>query len=177
MANPYSLKEFQESLARRLREASAEPPPDSRLAVESGGERWLLRLDEVGEIMPMSQLSGRIAPVPLTRPWYAGLANVRGKLVSVVDFSLFTNEVPATPTAAARVVVLADRFQIHCALLVDRMIGLRNRARFSADAATANAEAAKPWQGEALLDRDGAQWREIDIAALVVHEAFLKAGH
>ena len=131
MANTYSLKEFQESLARRLRDASVEPAPDSRLAVQAGNTQWLLKLDEVGEIMPMSQLTGRIAAVPLTRPWYAGLANVRGKLVSVVDFSLFAGGVPATLSTASRVVLIAERFQFHGALLVDRMVGLRNRPRFT----------------------------------------------
>ena len=175
MATAYSLKEFQESLAKRLREASAVPAPDSRLAVQSGGMQWLLRLEDVGEIMPLSQLAGRIAAVPLTRAWYAGLANVRGKLVSVVDMSLFAGGVPTTPSAASRVVLLAERFQFHGALLVDRMVGLRNRARFTAGAA-ATSERLQPWQGEALLDREGAAWRELDIAALVTDEAFLKAG-
>lgn len=174
MAAAYSLKEFQESLARRLREASAEPAPDSRLAVQSGGMQWLLRLDEVGEIMPLSQLAGRIAPVPLTRPWYAGLANVRGKLVSVADLGLFAGGLAATPGPGARVLLLAERFQFHGALLVDRMVGLRNRARFTAAGAAAQADA--PWRGDILLDRDGGQWQELGIAALIADEAFLKAG-
>jgi twitching motility protein PilI len=174
MANAYSLKEFQESLARRLRDAAVEPAPDSRLAVLAGGEQWLLKLDEVGEIMPMSQLAGRITAVPLTRPWYSGLANVRGKLVSVVDFSLFAGGVPATPSAASRVVLIAERFQFHGALLIDRMVGLRNRARFTAMAVAG--EAHPLWQGEALQDREGTQWRELNIAALIADETFLKAG-
>ena len=174
MANAYSLKEFQESLARRLRDASVEPAPDSRLAVQTGNTQWLLKLDEVGEIMPMSQLTVRIAAVPLTRPWYAGLANVRGKLVSVVDFSLFAGGAPATLSTASRVVLIAERFQFHGALLVDRMVGLRNRARFTAVADTGESRPA--WQGETLQDRDGALWRELDIAALVSDETFLKAG-
>lgn len=177
MANAYSLKEFQESLARRLRDAAVEPAPDSRLAVQAGDTQWLLRLDEVGEIMPMSQLTVRIAAVPLTRPWYAGLANVRGKLVSVVDFSLFAGGTPATLSTASRVVLIAERFQFHGALLVDRMVGLRNRARFTAATTTTVTGESRPaWQGEALQDRDGALWRELDIASLVTDETFLKAG-
>lgn len=174
MANAYSLKEFQESLARRLRDASAEPTPDSRLAVQAGDTQWLFRLDEVGEIMPMSQLTGRIAAVPLARPWYTGIANVRGKLVSVVDFSLFAGGRPATLSTASRVVLTAERFQFHGALLIDRMVGLRNRARFTA--APATGDSCPAWQGEALLDREGVLWRELNIAALVTDETFLKAG-
>jgi twitching motility protein PilI len=174
LATGYSLKEFQESLARRLREASSEPAPDSRLAVQSGGMQWLLKLDEVGEIMPMSQLAGRITAVPLTRPWYRGLANVRGKLVSVVDLALFAGGIAAVPSAASRVVLVAERFQFHGALLVDRMVGLRNRARFTV--AETAADETRPWLGQTLLDRDGVSWRELDIAALVTEEDFLKAG-
>jgi hypothetical protein len=74
--------------------------------------------------------------------------------------------------------LIAERFQFHGALLVDRMVGLRNRARFTAAAATTDAGESRPaWQGEALQDRDGALWRELNIAALVTDETFLKAGY
>ena len=63
MAHAYNLKEFQESLARRLREAHAAPMPDSRLAVTCGQQQWLLRLDQVGEILPLSVTGGNITPV------------------------------------------------------------------------------------------------------------------
>ena len=174
MANNFSLRTFQESLAQRLREASAGPAPTSRLGVQSGGDFWLLRLEEVGEILPLADVVDRMAPVPLTQPWYLGLANVRGNLVGVVDLSLFTSGAPASWTTASRLVLVAGRLQAHCALLVDRMIGLRNLERLQPmEVASGNTV---PWQGAGLRDSNGQAWRELDIAALVADENFLHAG-
>ncbi len=174
MANNFSLRTFQESLAQRLREASAGPAPTSRLGVQSGSDFWLLRLDEVGEILPLADVAERMAPVPLTKPWYLGLANVRGNLVGVVDLSLITSGMPASRTTASRLVLVAGRLQAHCALLVDHMIGLRNLERLQPMAVAAGNAA--PWQGAALRDSNGQAWRELDIAALVADENFLHAG-
>lgn len=173
MANAYNLKEFQESLARRLRQASGGPAPDSRLAVQSGGHRWLIRLDEVGEVLPLAQLQGRLAAVPLTQPWYLGLANVRGRLVSLADLSQFAGGPASDTGGTARVVLMADRFDFHGALLVERLVGLRSRNRFTEGDQSPGAHG---WEGAVLQDRDGTQWRELDIAALVKDETFLKAG-
>ena len=187
MAHHYDLRAFQESLARRLREAHAAPLPDSRLAVQAGPRQWLLRLDQVGEVLPLALAAGgRFTPVPLTRPWYAGLANVRGKLVSVIDLAQFTDGVASQPGAAARLVLLAERHQFHCALLVDRMVGLRNRARYqangvdvadvAADGSPVAAALVAPWAGPGLIDRDGQAWQELDIPALIEDESFRNAG-
>lgn len=174
MAGSYDLRAFQESLARRLREAHAAPLPDSRLAVVAGTRQWLLRLDQVGEVLPLAAGGGRFTPVPLARPWYAGLANVRGKLVSVIDLARFCNGVATVPGPAVRMVLLAERYQFHCALLVERMVGLRNRARYQPDPATEGVQA--PWAGEMLADRDGGRWQELDIPALIGDESFRSAG-
>ena len=179
MANPYSLKEFQVGLAQRLKDAVTDPAPDSRLAVQVGGENWLLRLHEVGEVMPLAAVVDRIVPVPLSQPWYAGVANMRGNLVGVVDFAQFLGGSPTPATPAARLVLIAERFQFLGALLVDRLIGLRNRDRYTgaaADAARENGAAAPRWQAGDLRDRDGRLWHELDMAALLADERFLAAG-
>jgi twitching motility protein PilI len=184
MANPYSLKEFQETLAQRLKEAATDPAPDSRLAVQAGADHWLLRLPEVGEIMPLAAVADRIVTVPLSQPWYVGVANVRGNLIGVTDFAQFLGGAPTVATPAARLVLIAERFQFLGALLVDRLIGLRNRDRYTTAAATATATetaaeaagAAPRWQGVELRDRDGGLWHELDMAALLADERFLAAG-
>ena len=58
MAQAYNLKEFQESLAQRLREAHDAPVQESRLAVCSGRQQWLLRLEQIGEILPLGAAGG-----------------------------------------------------------------------------------------------------------------------
>jgi len=55
------------------------------LGVQAGTRNWLLKLDDAGEMLPLPEFSS----VPLTKPWYLGLANIRGVLASIVDFGAF----------------------------------------------------------------------------------------
>ena len=84
-----SLREFQERLARRLAEAAG-AERRGLLGFQCGSDNWLIRLAEAGEILPPPPLSA----VPLTRPWFRGLANVRGSLYGVVDFAAFNGQPP-----------------------------------------------------------------------------------
>ncbi|SFE44999.1 chemotaxis protein CheW [Nitrosomonas sp. Nm166] len=51
------------------------------LGVTMGGKRYLIPMTEVNEVIPIPKL----AYVPLTKPWFLGLANVRGNLYGITD--------------------------------------------------------------------------------------------
>ncbi len=161
------LQEFQETLAERLREATL-GQADSRLAFESGGARYLVRLEDTSEVLSLPA----VTPVPLTRSWMIGLANVRGRLVSVVDFSAFLGEPATACTAQARLVILAERFGSHAGLLVERVLGLRTLEALQQREAAAGA----PWLGAFYADGEGRHLRELNLAALAASEQFLQAG-
>jgi twitching motility protein PilI len=168
VAKQISLREFQQGLAQRLREAQAEAEPTSRLGVQAGGGNWLLKLDDAGEMLPLPEISG----VPLTRPWYLGLANIRGVLSSVVDFAAFAGGETTVRTPDCRLLLIAERFQSFSGLLISRMLGLKN-----VQAMELVPEAAKrPWIAGAYRDEEGRMWHELDIGALVAHEDFLHVG-
>src|SRR2546425_10829254 len=82
MAKQISLREFQQGLAQRLREAQTEAEPTSRLGVQAGSGNWLLKLGDAGEMVPLPEFSR----VPLTQPWDPGLAKIPGGLASGLDF-------------------------------------------------------------------------------------------
>ncbi len=89
------LREFQSQLLDRMQAARAGSDARiSQLGVVMGGQRWLLDLTEASEILPV----GAISPVPLTHDWYLGLTNLRGNLLSVIDFSRFWGWPPRTRT-------------------------------------------------------------------------------
>jgi len=171
MARQISLREFQQSLAQRLREAQAASEQSSRLGVQAGESLWLLRLDETDEVLPLPTIS----PVPLTQPWYLGLANIRGVMANVVDFGAFLGDEPTVRTPECRLVLVADRFQSYSGLLISRMMGLRNLQNLEASE-TAAASEQKPWAGTMYRDPEGRTWNELNMAALVAHENFLNVG-
>jgi twitching motility protein PilI len=162
------LREFQEYLANRLNSAARGEISSALLGVQSGAHHWLLKLDDGGEILPMPPLS----PVPLTHSWFAGMANIRGNLYSVIDFAAFRGEEPTPRTSHARLVLLGARFGINSAILVHRMLGLR-----PADTFTSTDEPGDhPWVSEVLTDTEGRRWRRLDVPALLADPKFMQIG-
>ena len=172
MSGPASLNEFQQDLASRMRDAAAAPAAGTVLGLRSGSRNWLMRLEDAGEILAVTD----IVTVPLTQAWYLGLANVRGNLVSVIDFALWAEGRPTARTAECRVVLLADRFHCHAALLVQRLSGIKDPRRMLAqEQAVAAAGSAATWTGATYRDDGGEVWTELDVASLVTDDAFLRA--
>jgi twitching motility protein PilI len=168
VARQISLREFQQGLAQRLREAQTEAEPTSRLGVQAGSSNWLLKLDDAGEMLPLPDVSG----VPLTRSWYLGLANIRGVLSSVVDFSAFAGGEATARTPECRLLLVAERFQSFSGLVISRMLGLKNVQSMQ----PVEEAGSRPWIAGAFRDDDGRLWHELNIGALVAHEDFLHVG-
>jgi twitching motility protein PilI len=169
MAKKLSLREFQEYLARRLTSAARGEVSSALLGVQSGKESWLLNLADAGEIIPV----GALTPVPLTHPWFAGVANIRGNLYSVVDFSAFRGGEPTPVNANARLVLIGTRFNTNCALLVSRMLGLRPAEAFRPAPADGEQHA---WVAGHLEDSEGRRWRHLDVPGLIATPGFMQVG-
>jgi twitching motility protein PilI len=149
--------------------AAAPGTPMPYLGVEAGAGRWLLALDEAQEVVA----PGPIVPVPLTRAWFLGLANIRGHLISVVDFSAFMGAASAPMGEEARLVVLAERFHVNAALMVPRTLGLRRLQDFRPVSAAA---ALPAWAARQYQAEDGQIWQELSVRLLVREPSFLNAG-
>jgi len=168
-ARQVRLQDYQAMLARRLREARSLPAVDSYLGVQVGARNWLLPLAQTGEIIEWKATS----PVPLTQPWYAGLINARGNLLGVIDFGLFCGEGPTPLQPGSKIVVLSREVERACGILATRVTGLRHAGDLQPRAVPG---APEEWQGAALVDRDGRDWRVLDIGRLLDAPAFLQAG-
>ena len=161
------LRQYQQQLLERMQAARTSSGARAhQLGVEIGGVRYLIDLTEAGEIVPLPALTA----VPLTQPWYLGLANIRGSLVGVVDLGRYFGQMsgqPASPgtapQGAARVITLTPALGVPCGLLVTRVFGLRHAADMQPD-------------GQRLRDTDGQAWTPLALAALVREERFLQVG-
>lgn len=166
MAHDNSLREFQSYLANRVDQAVAGETCASWLALESGGESWLVDLRDGGEIIPAPEL----CPVPLTQPWFAGLCNVRGTLYAVSDFAAFRGR-PLTPrTSHTRLLLLGARHGANIGLLVERSFGLRKPEDLQPRADSGlPAYVRAQWQ-----DAAAQTWQVLDVAALLAAPAFMQ---
>jgi twitching motility protein PilI len=168
MAEKLSLRDYQRDLAQRLRAADGTRVA-SLLALQVGQEGWLVDLTDAGEVLPVPAMT----PVPLTKGWFRGMANIRGNLYSVADFSAYLGGAPVVQTEQSRLLLLGERFRIGSALLVDRSLGLRNPGQLKAQE---RPDAAPPWLRAAYADEDGRTWKELDVPQLVQQQDFLTVG-
>ena len=164
MAEKLSLRDYQRDLAERLRAAEGGRAA-SMLALQIGEEGWLVDLADAGEVIPVP----KVTPVPLTRPWFKGMTNIRGNLFGVVDFTAFLGGAPVAVSEQSRLLLIGERFRMGAALLVDRSLGLRNPAQLKPKARTSDA----PWLKTEYTDEEGRGWKELDLGQLVQQQEFL----
>lgn len=200
MSQRLDLHEFQQRLAERLLAAQQGEPGKSLLEIESGtddlpgGRHWLVDPAQSGEITPLPSL----IPVPLTQPWFAGIANIRGTLFSVVDFAAWRGGQATPRTAQSRLLLIGANDGSHSALLVERALGLRTldqlqaidpgpapekisaddpevvHNRQSAGDVRAAQSAMLAWRKAYLAaDNDGMRWTCLDIPALLATPSYL----
>jgi twitching motility protein PilI len=177
MANREALRELQTRLAERLSASRTEARAASWLAFECADQGVLVPLPTAGEIFPLSSLK----PVPHSQPWFLGVANLRGLLHGVVDLAAFLGlrqalhpqDLRDRLREQARLLAFNPGLDSHCAVLVDRLSGLRGAHQLRR-VEDPTADASRPHFAPALWsDAQGRSWQEIDLAALARHEQFL----
>ena len=168
MAKKISLREFQQDLTAPLKNVADAAPVASKLGVLAGEQRWLVDLADISESIPVPVL----AQVALTRPWFIGVANVRGNLYGAVDFSAFLGGDMTPINMEARLLLAHAKFQVNSGLVVSHVIGLRNLEHFQ----LRQKESEMPWVSAVYMDTDGNVWKELDMRELLAHPDFLQAG-
>jgi twitching motility protein PilI len=170
MAKRVSLREFQESVVARLKALPTTHAVTTKLGIQVGDNAWLVDLTDVSEVLPVPS---SMVDVPLTRRWFKGVANIRGNLFSVVDLPGFLGDEPVQLTVSSRLLLIHARHIVNSALLVNRMLGLRNIENMTE---VAPADPAIPWCGPTRRDPDGREWRELRLVELVQQTPFLQVG-
>jgi twitching motility protein PilI len=169
MAKKTSLRDFQEYLAGRLTTAAQGDRAVSWLGLQAGDQYWLIDLADSGEIIQAPQ----VTPVPLTQPWFAGIANIRGSLHAVADFSAFAGGRPSPLNANTRLLLVGTKFGSNAALLVSKMLGLRNPADFSPAAHDPDLPG---WGSQCFEDRQGQRWHKLSVRDLLADHQFMNIG-
>jgi twitching motility protein PilI len=167
MASKISLREYQRSLSARLVNQEVDHAV-SKLGVQAGHGKWLIDLADAGEVMPVPH----VASVPLTRTWYAGIANIRGNLYSIIDFSAFLDGIPVSAGEHARLLLIGEKYRIGSGLLVDRVLGMYRNDQLQLNAAAPRT----PWATAQYTDTQGNKWKQLNTRELVAHPDFLQVG-
>jgi len=156
MSNKEALRELQVRLANRLQAARERPREAGWLAVECAGAGLLLPLGQAGEIQSLREM----APVPHAAPWLVGVANFLGLRER------------GSGARTGQLVVFNPGLRVNSALLIDRLVGLRDSdqlQRVTEETGPRPAFAVRQWR-----DGQGRVWDELDLAALVQDPLFLE---
>ncbi len=172
MAQREALRDLQARLAQRLQAARSEEGRRAWLAVEAAGVGFLFPLDQAGEIFPL----GEVLPLAHAKPWFCGVANLRGGLHGVVDLAAFVGLRKAAAASeapgreSARLLALNPSLRALCALRIDQMAGLRHPDDLTELPVSGNRPsfAAGLWR-----DKAGRVWQEMDLAELAASDAFV----
>lgn len=138
------------------------------LGVTIGEERYLVPMEEVGEVIAIPKL----AQVPLTQPWFAGLANVRGNLYGITDLSIYLGNKPVSYNVKSRILLVSTDDKIQGGFIVNNMLGIRSLSEFVA---------VVPPKKELMRgiiacyeDTEGRAWRKLSLLELARDEKFMQ---
>lgn len=89
------------------------------VAFEVAGERFIAPIGEISEVLAMPDLT----PMPLTKAWLLGVANVRGRLLPLTDLAGFLG-LASDVRQKDRKVLVVDHSETFAGLLVDQVLGI-----------------------------------------------------
>ncbi len=170
---PYELLAEMDQRARAV--AGTAGGTDSQdwtgLAFRLGDEAFVTRREEVREVLAWPE---QLARIPGAKSWVLGMANVRGQLLPVVDFTAFLGGAVIRPGRSSRVLVV-NHPQVPAGLAVDEVLGFR---RFS-DAARRSGIPPVVLRCDRYLDgafsEGGQTWPSMSLLRLVESPLFLRA--
>lgn len=169
MAKTSNLREFQESILLKLKEATQQGSvaSTSRLGISSGSKNYLINLNEVKEVLPVPPLQS----IPLTKPWFLGIANVRGNLYNISDLAQFMGMPPTHRSINNRIVLLSTESTTQVALVIESLIGLRS---VEAMQLQKNNDMNLAFSKKSYVDDDNNEWFELDIESIVQNQDFIQ---
>lgn len=164
MSKRFSLREFQQNILSRIEEQEKSSAKYvSTLGVQVGQGLWLVDMQDISEVLPLPS----VTPVPLTQPWYRGVANVRGNLYSISDFSSFLGLGETRNDGLVRVLLASPKLNCNVGLLVTSVLGLRDTSKWRSEVRDSE---------EQFLNEQGQVWRKLNLAQLVHQPDFLQVG-
>jgi twitching motility protein PilI len=124
MSKQSQLREYQTNILARLENAKKAGAETSAgyLGVVIGSKNVLVSLREISETLPVSE----IQPVPIVKPWFLGVSNVRGVLYAINDVAQLLEATFTSISSNARLLLISDTVSSNVAFVVEKMIGLRN---------------------------------------------------
>lgn len=175
--SPGNLFDYLAELEQQATENAFELPEQQTQAVYWDGvgftlndQQYVVQIGEVTEILPVPSAT----PLPGVHPWAKGVANVRGRLIPIVDLGEFLGRERESRETSNRIMVV-DRDELSVGLIVDEVQGMVHfsTGNYNRELPESLAEPARPYTtGYYHQDRE---YVVFSTDLLVNNERFLKA--
>jgi twitching motility protein PilI len=110
---------FQNAARLPLKESAQ--PEWQGIGYQLGGTRLVSPMGEVSEILKVP----RITALPGVKGWILGIANVRGRLMPIIDLHEYLNMTPTLPMVQWRVLIVEDD-DLAAGLVVEQSLGIQH---------------------------------------------------
>ncbi len=123
MADKLKLKDYQKSILDKLESIKTDINPVGvrYLGVNIGDRNVLVNLLEISETLTMVG----IQPIPLVKPWFLGMSNIRGTLYAINDLVQLLDDKPIEISSNTRMLLINKNIISNIGFVVDKLIGLR----------------------------------------------------
>ncbi|WP_396588171.1 chemotaxis protein CheW [Bermanella sp. R86510] len=164
-----------QDIAQRCRSHAADLPSRTE-AVEYwrgvgfvlAGRRYVAPMNDVSEILTAPKLT----QVPGVKHWVQGVANVRGRLVPVMDLAAFLGEPPAHQRNRRTLII--EKGELLNGLVVDAVLGMQY---FPADTLDESGQYVVPEKTlpfvSGVFTRENEQWPVFSFEALANNEQYM----
>ena len=142
----------------------------SGVGFSMAGQRHVAAIGDVSEVIPVPDFTA----VPGALSWMKGLANLRGRLLPVMDLLIYLNN-PSNLGDKKRRLLVVDKHDVYSGLVVDEVWGMQH---FPVDVYSKNTppliDAVKPFV-KGSYQKGGESWLVFDMLQLLDEPRFLKA--
>ena len=173
MAELHALELLRGMEAATFRHAAPLPlkedahPQWQGMGFQVGGLRLVSAMGDVSEVLKVP----RVAALPGVRPWVLGVANIRGRLIPVIDLHEFLDMAPTLPMAQWRVLVVEDE-DLVAGLLVEQSLGMQHFLEDSFEEASAEALGALAPYVRGAFRHGGRVYYDAQLKAILRDEKF-----
>lgn len=168
MAEKVKLRDYQKSILDRLESVKKADSEQviSYLGVVIGSKNVLVNLQDITETLPIVDIQS----IPLVKPWFLGVSNVRGVLYAINDLAQMLEDVVTTISSSTRLLLLNDKLAPNVAFLAARLIGLRSLELMSKQKLSESDDLCL--SPETYEDQDKRIWHVLDCNKLIHSKEF-----
>lgn len=134
-----------------------------------GGHQFVAAMGEVVEILHLP----RFTVIPGVKTWMQGIANVRGRLLPILDLATFFNQPGSSRSSREKRAMVIDRQDVFSGLIVDAVLGMQY---FPVDTFRPSAsmlpEEIRPFV-KGYYERGEQRWYVFDVDALLANPSFI----